>query len=333
VTDAPGPRGDFVERLRQADAELREQRLSPAAEARLRELIDGGIPRRRPWLLWAPVGAMAAALLVLWVVLGRAPSPRGPAITPQVGGFALLEGRAEVEARGVRCETERCTLSAADLRTQLTLSSRAVMQRRGTDLALVVGEVTVVVERRLRAARPLRVQVSHGAIEVLGTVFAVSQRADGGQVELQRGVIRFLSSDGRAVMLRPGESLRWPLPPATRPAASAPVFAPLRPAASRPRALAPAEVESLLDLVERLRSQARYGEAARQLRQGLPRIADSSTRERMSYELGTLLGQHLRDAAAACRHWRRHLRSFGAVRYGVEIEAARRQLGCEKLPH
>jgi transmembrane sensor len=330
VSSALGRRGSFIERLRQADAELREQRLSPVAEARLLELVDRQAVRRRPWLLLAPVGAMVAVLLVLWILLGRAPSVRGPTSSPELGGFALIEGRAEVESRGVRCEAARCTLAASDLRATLTLSARAVMQRRGQDLALVAGAVTCVIEKR-RASAPLRVHVSHGAVEVIGTIFALSQDSEGGQVELQRGAIRFLSSDGRAVLLRPGESLRWPLPPATRPAASAPAFATPRPAASRPRPLAPAEVESLLDLIERLRSQGRYAEAARQLRQLLPRIADGATRERMSYELGTLLGQHLRDVATACRHWRRHLLRFGAARYGVEIEAARRQLGCEKL--
>jgi len=329
----PAGKGDFLAQLREADEGLRAERLSPEADARLRALALGPAPRRRWLWLAAPVAALALALALGWLWSRRQPpSPRGPV---ELGGFALLAGEASLGGGGVECRSGACALGAEELGVRLDLAREARLAREGGALRLLLGEVTVSVRPRPRGQAPLRVQVSHGVIEVLGTVFVLSQRAEGGSVRLQRGAIRFVAVDGREVRLRPGEELRWPLPPpaATLPAATGPSRplatrpAVLRPAASKPP-LPPAELESLLDAVERLRSQARHEEAARRLREALPRIAERSTRERMSFELGTLLGQHLKQTAAACRHWRGHLKSFGARRYGVEIEAARRALGC-----
>lgn len=61
------------------------------------------------------------------------------------------------------------------------------------------------------------------------------------------------------------------------------------------------------------------------LRRNLHRIADASTRETWSYELADILIAHLRDRAAACRHWRWHLRAFGPRRYGKEITLRQRE--------
>ena len=88
------------------------------------------------------------------------------------------------------------------------------------------------------------------------------------------------------------------------------------------------ETESLTSRVGRLRSQRRFGEAARTLRAALPRITDRATRVTLSYELGEILTHDLADAAAACRHWKAHLRRYGPGRYGGEISQARKKAGC-----
>jgi len=329
----------FVDELRRLDRELASERLSPDAEARLRALVETGVsPARRArasGLRVALAGGLALLLLVagaLWWLGRRAPAPRA------LEGFEVVAGKAEPDRRRVRC-VGRCTLRAPGLGARLELGEAATVRRHTDDrIELLAGRATVAVRKRPRGAAPLRVQVSHGVIEVLGTRFTIWQEERGGRVELHRGSIRFRAPDGRTRLLAPGQSLSWPLAP-EQPAPPAPATpepppsadttrpgATLRPAPPR---LTPEAAESLLDEVERLRSQGRYREAAGRLRESLHRVAERPTRERLSYELGTILTHHLRDSAAACRHWRRHLRRFGTARYGREIDEARRTLGCE----
>lgn len=339
---------DFVERLRRLDEELQEHELSPQADARLKEVIFEGQRARhrrgRARLVWIPAGAMAAAcavLLVLWRLLGSGPAPVTlPGARETMGGFSVVRGTPRLhEERQVRCHSEHCSLEVPGAR--LELANRATVRRRRRHVELISGRVTCEVKPRRRAV--FQVYVSHGVIRVLGTRFTLWQDESGGRVKLHRGAIAFRSRDGREVALRPGEELRWPLPP--------PVSGP-RPAATdevRGRALdetgarrthpsaAPTrtrkkitveQAESLLDQIGRLRSQGRFEEAVRRLRRSLPMVADRVARERLSYELGTILTHHLHDAAEACRHWRRHLRDFGPQRYGIEINKLRQQLGC-----
>jgi hypothetical protein len=335
---------NFVECLRQLDQELQRHELSPAADARLREAIFEGQRERqrgRSHLVWIPVGALAAAcavLLVLWRVLWSGPGPvTGTPAPRSVGGFSVLAGTSRLhEERQVRCHSDRCALEVPGVQARLELAGRATVRRRRRDVELIRGKVTCEVKPVRTRGAPFVVYVSHGEIRVLGTRFTLWQDEGGGRVELHRGAIAFRSRDGREVTLRPGEELRWPLPPPV-PAPAVKVKAPgadagrNRPAVRPKRKNRPItvdEAESLLDQIGRLRSQGRFGEAVRRLRRSLPRVTDRVARERLSYELGTILTHHLRDAGAACRHWKRHLRAFGPRRYGVEINKLRQQLGC-----
>jgi transmembrane sensor len=312
--------------LRQLDRDLSAERLSPAAEQRLQRLVREGVPRSRRVLVPALVAAAAAAAVLLVLLVGRpaAPPPSAPA---RVGGFEVVQGEAAIgREQLVGCASASCTLRSADARTELVLARATRIRRRGPHLQLASGRLVVEVQPRPRK-EPLRVYVSHGVIEVLGTRFTLWQGPAGGRVQLHRGSIRFLATSGEQRLLRPGAELAWPLPPPVPPRVAAPVEPPPPPSPPA-RRITREMAESLLDAVERLRSQGRYREAVRRLQASLPHVVDRVSRERLSFELGTILTHHLRETTAACRHWRRHLARFGRSRYGDEIDKARRQLGC-----
>ena len=322
-------RRDIVSRLREADRALGEQRLSPAAEARLRQLIDGppaAVARRwsAGWRVGLATAGAVVVLLLAWVLFvpGRAPRPA----VVRVAGFGVLEGEIRHEAgQAIRCGSSRCAVEAVDLGVRLELDRGAVMQRQAADLRLRRGRVTCHVAHRGGGRPPLRVQVSHGTIEVLGTVFSLEQQAAGGRVVLRQGRIRFVSGDGQTVVMRPGQSLRWPLsPPARRsPEREGGPDTSRRPAVGA--RLAPAAVESLHQAIAEMRNRGEFERAAATLRHNLSRIEDRATRETWSYELGDILIQDLRDARAACRHWHWHLKVFGPQLYGEEIRARERE--------
>lgn len=335
---------NFAEQLRTLQQGLQEERLSAGGEARLRRLLQGQRPRRRPFaLILAPVAAAAMVLLV-WAVWPRGTQEAVPA-RPTVGGFELLAGAPTPSSQGrVRCGSAGCSLRAARLGTTLELNRGAEVGHGEMQLRVFQGEATLQVRPVPAGAPPVKVRVSHGVIVVLGTRFTVWQEQAGGRVVLHEGVIQFNGDGGRVVRLKAGQELRWPQqpaaapPPAREPApAAAPAPAPPRlapPAPVRVRkkpptpALSPAAAVSLLDRVERLRLQSRYSEAVRLLGKALPRVTDKVLRERLSYEKGTILSDHLLDREAACRHWRRHLRVHGRARYGAQIDVARARLDC-----
>lgn len=196
-------------------------------------------------------------------------------------------------------------------------------------------------------AAPAAVLVSHGAIEIMGTAFTVVQEPAGGRVALREGSIRFQAADGRVVSLRPGEVLAWPLPPpaplaSPTPAAPAPppALVPRSPAARPPAAFAapaaaatlppPAADLALLDRIDELRSRRQFESAARALRRAIP-VQPEPMRERLSFELGSLLTHQIGDARRACAHWARHDLRYPDGRYRNEVARARRGLGCPAL--
>lgn len=330
----PEPRRPLLGPLRELDDELRRSPLSAEADARLRALVDGTRvpPRRRSLAL--PIGAALAAATAVLLLLVLRPFRPEPA-RPTLGGFTLIAGHTVAESEGdaIRCESLHCALAVEAIGANLRVERATRVRRRpGAAIELVGGAATVIVWRRPEGA-PVRLLVSHGAIEVLGTEFELRQEQGRGWVRLSEGKIRFRAVDGREVLLAPGDRLAWPLPPPPRarrdagPTPAADASRP-RPRYDAGRPLTTSQAESLLDEVERLRSQGRYGEVARRLRDALPRVSDAAMRERFSFELGTVLTQQLRATSEACAHWRRHLRRFGATRYGPEIRAAQRELAC-----
>lgn len=95
--------------------------------------------------------------------------------------------------------------SRIDLNARSALRATLYRDRRVAKLAL--GEVRFSVSHD--ADRPFRVETRAGAVEVLGTVFVVSDRGGAVSVEVERGRVRFsLPSQGSSIELAPGERVR-----------------------------------------------------------------------------------------------------------------------------
>jgi transmembrane sensor len=338
-------RGEIETVLRKADRAFQEEGLTPALDAQLRARLKRRLHRGRPWLptLAAVAGAAACAALalVLWLPEPPAPPALEPSGTRTLVGLALVRASADLVVDEVGDElTVRagaCTLTDPRLGTQIALDGSTVLRREGTALRVIRGRVVFAMRRDPARVEPVRVLVSHGSIEVTGTRFTVVQGEGRGSVTLHEGAIRFRDLAGRTVVLAPGESLSWPLPLPV-PEATAPVTAergeddgpeertdesaPVRPPA------AASSLDEVMDRVAFLRSRSRYESAARELAAALRESRPMATRERLSFELGSILTHQLRDRERACAHWGQHARRFAAGRYVEEVLQATRALEC-----
>ena len=293
--------------LREADAVFQSTPIPPRVMSSLRRRV---LRERRSWAWWlfAPVAVMLAAFL-LW-----------PEV-PEVEDIQLAAGGSYVPPtpRGV-----------AVFATQ-----GATLHRERDRLRVRAGSVTFSVEKRRSGESPVRVDVSHGTIEVVGTRFTIHQRADSGDVTLHEGVIRFAERT-----LHAGETLDWPPTPAVVVAPPEPLAPLPAPSAAAPGPKKQAGVHQepavihetdsawLLQEVDLMRSRSEYGEAVRLLEKGLGGIVSAATRERFSYELGSILTHQLDDSRRACAHWVKHRATFPEGRYAREVKAARERLQC-----
>jgi len=352
-------RHDFGAALREADRALERFGMPDEVDRRLQHRLFEtlGRPRRWPTLVWLGLGVCATAALV--VVLVRPES--GPAHLRSVGGMTVVDPSADLRiSAGENGEVEvaqgDCTLVDRAWGGSFRGLGPLTLRRERTGLRVVRGVVEVRVQKRAAGSPPARVLISDGTIEVLGTRFTVSQRADGGQVALYEGLIEFTSPDGRVWRLEPGDMLAWPLDEgdgagAGAPGTDSPVRrirpeAPLRvlPPAGRhapppdpslePPAPSVAEVEAdlqpLLQQIAVLRSRGLYEQAARTLEQALHESYAPATLERVSFELGSILTYHLGDAERACTHWRAHRARYPAGRYDREVHLGETRLGCSR---
>jgi ferric-dicitrate binding protein FerR (iron transport regulator) len=301
-------------------------------EADRRELAGG----RRRWIP-ALTFLAGAALVMLVVAFGmrREPPPSATSVaataTPRsVGTFAVegdacaVEGPARARVLAGTCRLVGSALVASSW-------DEARVRPHGNSLEVVEGTVVFEVAKVPAGAPPVRVRVSHGRIEVLGTRFSVEQTEGGGHVDLFEGSIRFHGDDGTHTSLGPGERLGWgdearvvvlePAAPAVA-SASAPeaeAEPEATPARSRPTAEAAAQI---IEQVEALRRRGFYEAAANRLRRALKRGWDRRTAEVLSYELGQILQRHLSDRDASCRHWAGHRARFGRGRYAGAVDRA-----------
>lgn len=350
----PARRGNFVEKVRQIEEGLAGENLSSTAEYRLQAVIkaDGSTAGRRGnerayrnlgWALACTAAAMAALFFIRIPSRDNAPTPTAPR---SIAGLTITEGEFRQEGDRIRCLSTVCKLQGEAV--ELTLNQLSLMGRRQEHFEAVEGQFIFQVQRR---PSPLRVYVfssgvssgvSTGIIEVLGTRFRIWQRKDRGRVSLDAGRIRY-TEGGIKHELSPGQSLAWPLNvtrSASRPSTEAerPVSKrgsklpakglPRPPVRPQPKALSAQDTESLLQRVERLRSQARFSSAINLIRKNLPLISNPVDAERFSYELGALLADHGPDPQKACAHFAKHLRRFGSGRYGAEIEGIRKRKRC-----
>ncbi len=348
---------DFRRALQEADQKNAEAGMPADVDRRLRERL-GLVEAPRRSTAWLPYALGACAVAAVLLVVGRAellqPQPPGA-----VGEFAVREASSDFKAEKVGDEV-RITSGLATLVDEaegisLSAATPGKLRKEPGGVRVVAGTFKTSVVKRKASSNPARVLVSGGAIEVLGTQFTVVQGAggEGGQVTLHEGSIRFVATDGRQVLLSPGQSLAWPLPPPAHaeapaavpepPAAMAPPAAADRtPAAVKPAApvlrhpVVPASlpepeaerIEDLLQRIDVLRSRGQFDAAAGELGKALLAGYSPSTRERLSFELGTIWSRAGSDPERACSHWREHSKRFPNGRYDREIALAVERLGC-----
>lgn len=309
-------------------------RLAREAEARSVEAT------RRSWLpmLTFAAGAALVMMVIGYNMMRRTTEPasatRAPAVA-SVGGYAIQgDGCDGKQERGATVVSGECRMVGPHLTLQtwdtarLELEPRSVTVQRGQamfDIARVeAGEETV------------KIAVSHGTIEVLGTRFTVDQDEQGGTVDLFEGRIRFhhRPADGRApVDIHPGQRYAWgnraapqPTEPDPEPEVEADIVIVTddEEPARRPRPSKAAkdeapDADAIIAEVTDLRGAGRYDEAARRLRQALQIRWDRRTAQVLSYELGQILERHLHDTDAACKHWAKHQRKYPDGRYAGAV--------------
>jgi transmembrane sensor len=337
-------KGDFEKALREAERAREHRTLRQGAAYRISEEVLAGRARRSPLRRRAGLLAAVAALPVLAFLAFRISQP-GPAPSPSPSPPRMQLAQPEASAPGPRLPTApdgQMALGAGDpkfdaalrLHVQAVEDTGAVLVREDAGLRVVQGAARFDVQPRAPGEAEVAVLVSHGRIEVLGTAFTVVQGEDGGEVTLHHGRIRYRGDgDGREVLLAPGESLRWPLPPSAV-AEVAPGPAPPpgrqgpRPHPS-PRRAPAVDVEALIEELELLRRQGRFEEAVTRLDGVLRGELPEATAERLSYELGSILTWQLRSRERGCAVWAAHRERHGAGgRYAAEVGRAERALGC-----
>ncbi len=206
-------------------------------------------------------------------------------------------------------------------------------------------------------SKRLVIHVSHGAIEVLGTVFEVEQDPqEGGNVHLEEGRIRFVALNGETREMRAGESLRWPLPPSAQPPSRAPSAsesAPKEPTSlgrppspvtlpgthtalpdasptSSPSRPGPAtrRPEDTLMEIDALRIRRDYATLTTRLRELMAAETSEPMRRTLSLELADVLTEHGADAQA-CEHLTLHLRRYPQDASLTAVARARAKLSCD----
>ena len=87
----------------------------------------------------------------------------------------------------------------------------------------------------------------------------------------------------------------------------------------------------MLDRIASRRARGEYRELAADLAAAMERERRPLTRERLSFELGTVLEASTSTMRRGlARYWATHLRTFAGGRYLEEVSDARKVLGCDK---
>lgn len=312
---------------------------------------DRGIGR------WLPAATFVAGASVVFAVVGlgaRTPESALPVEvavaappTAALGAFALegdgcegMPGEAQTTLRG-NCRLVSDRLSAQVWGDAAVAESQGALAVRGGQLLFDVAPVA-------KGEPKVRIGVSHGTIEVIGTKFVVNQGDDGGYVDLFEGEIHFVEPGGRIVELHPGQRHEWGAAALLAEAAEDPdpieiileedesdeafgADEPSRKRRNRRRSQRDrsARAAEIIGHVGVLRAQRKYRAAVVELRAALRERWDRRTAEVLSYELGELLHRHLGERQAACDHLRKHQERFENGRYDTAIERTRAKLQCE----
>jgi transmembrane sensor len=326
----PSERPTLEEGLAALEAKADAVRLPADSYARLLHKLEGGATSRRRRLMWALSGAAATAALVVAVSWS---------VRPQlVQGFELA-GAARVDESGALEVGEHgATLKVSELSTEIHARAGTRLRREGLGIRVMSGRADFVVQPRRQ--EPVRVLVSGGVIEVVGTRFTVVQAGALGHVSLEQGVVRFVATDGRQVLMTPGSTVHWPEPAAVAPEepaapvsaepAEAPRGKPARKLPERPPVAEepPLPQPQLLAEIEALRIRREWQRLTVRLAQALDAKVGEPLRESLSYELCDVLVQHGDDLVRACGRIDEHLRRYPAGAYTKALQQSRGQLRC-----
>ena len=276
----------------------------------------------RRWSSGATIDGDTAPVIAVVPAIVTEPPIVAPAIATRWDGRleaepeCALEGDATLSVRG-DC---RLRLRAPSLSIDVWGAATLVSADRG--VRVVDGVALFLVDRVAQGQPRVRVEVAAGAIEVIGTRFVVTQRGDGGHVDLLEGAIAFVDRDGAEHRVAPGQRLGWDATrvlaeaaalPASTPAATP---GPTRPAAKPTRA--PVDVDAALERVAGLRRAGRYDDAIAELVRVRRSVDDPAVAEVLSFEEGTLRTRADRPDEV-CAYWRGHLARFGAGDHAASI--------------
>ena len=337
---------DLIQRLKAADQSLSAERMSRSGSRRVakrisKELDDLSKPSRVGWIpmMTFVAGAALVLLFLRWTTQPDASSTvarvdaadgvptmsvlvSGPDCRSETGPTTTVRGACSIVTSGPAMTID--TVAASELE----LEDRVVHLREGSALFDV---------DKVRGA-PVRIEVPGGEIVVVGTRFRVVVTGERTEVELYEGRLEFHDDAGAVTPIVAGQVIGFG-PEPRGPAATkveAPVVEPapeVQATPPKPPKKAPAskrpDAGPVIEAAERFRREGRYTEAAATLRAALKRKWPTGTADVLSYELGRLLERRVKDRAAACEHWRKHLERFETTRYRSRIERSMSKLACE----
>ena len=128
--------------------------------------------------------------MVVWVARRSA----GDAcVTMHQGGAMSLQGACALDLPAMRIESD----------------GTAHLRETPEGIRLLDGTVIFSVVPVPKGHPPVRVWVSGGTIDVLGTRFRVTHSQSGGSVQLLEGTIRFTFASGEVSVMHAGETLSW----------------------------------------------------------------------------------------------------------------------------
>lgn len=202
--------------LRRFDREAADRGMPVGARTRVAERLRREAIAREATsgfrFRWLPALTFAAgaALVLLVVGLGLRPS----AADEQDPASSALLGIFSVQGEGCRHEADAhqavldgtCRLVAPQMTVQ---TWERVVLRDDDGLRLVEGTALFEVSHVEAGEDPVRIGVSHGLIEVIGTRFSIEQGPTGGHVDLFEGRIRFVSQAGERTEIEPGQRHAW----------------------------------------------------------------------------------------------------------------------------
>lgn len=372
---ALSPDDRWLAAARVADRERAEAPMTAGADARIRAAIRarGQTRPRASRGIAAPAIAFGLGALLMLVLLrvsadrpNAGPLPASNA--RRLAGFASDPDRCSIRNDHERAVLEgpcRLRLDAPSL--VIATDGAAEVERTADGVRVLRGWVTFDVEKV--HSKAVRIEVSGGVIEVVGTRFVVFENGDAGHVDLLEGAIRFVDQTLRTHEIRAGQRFTW-RGGEPAPAADAPSMEPTVPEeeprghvlAKSKRAIPPAheptpasaaeEPEAPSDdaadtpsvtrtgeaLVRGLRQVARLRTAGRvrealELLAGLERDAgDAHTREVLSFERIRILGDELGEHDEACAAIEAHRRRLGETSYRDRIAEIEARLRCLHAP-